>query len=406
MGQEVLYCSTCQVRVVGGDFEKGEAYRVGDNVACRKCAMGMLATAPLPQQQQILDQRKKALDKKTGANPAVARGLTGSSTAVRTAKVAEAPKLPLAVVAGIVAVLLIVLGILMMSGRTPPPPPPRPVTPPPVVLPVPAPKDTAAEAKREAEAAERKRKEQVAAEQTALLSRAREMGVNAEYQTAADLLADGRKKYPDPDWTKPIDDRIQELEKTMAAEFPALRDRAVEARKRDGTSELALIREMVAHWGSARYTEELEKSLAAVFPPVKDKGGVLKLEVADATMQGNNKFKRTTGDWKIIQYWYHPKDYLEWTAQPRQAGVYTVRMNYALPKEMNNQPVGGEVEMIVSGSESKRFVVVPTNGWGDFKTITFDTITLPSTTCTITIRPVKIQQALFSLRFVELVPAK
>ena len=62
--------------------------------------------------------------------------------------------------------------------------------------------------------------------------------------------------------------------------------------------------------------------------------------------------------------------------------------------------------MAVSGGDSKRFVVVPTNGWGDFKTITFDTITLPSTACTITIRPVKILQALFSLRFVELVPAK
>jgi hypothetical protein len=193
----------------------------------------------------------------------------------------------------------------------------------------------------------------------------------------------------------------------MASEFPALREKAVDARKRDGAAELGLIRDKVARWGSARYADELEKSLAEAFPPIApSKDGKLKLEVADATLHGNNKFKRTTGDWKMIQNWYHPKDYLEWTAQPPQAGAYTIRMNYALPKDMNGTPFGGEVEIGVSGGESKRLVIVPTAGWGDFKTITYATINLPAAACTITIRPVKIQTALMSLRFVELVPVK
>jgi len=199
MGQEVLYCSRCQVRVVGSDFEKGEAYRVGDKVACNKCAMEMLATAPLPLQQQILDQKRKALDKKTGPAPPVSRGLTGSSTAVRGPKVAKSPRLPLAAVAGIVATLIAVVGVLVMSaGSAPPPAPAVKPAPPPVFPPAPAPKDPAAEAKREFEAAERKRIEQTAAEQTALLARAREMGVNGEYQKAADLLAGARKNHPEP----------------------------------------------------------------------------------------------------------------------------------------------------------------------------------------------------------------
>ncbi len=28
MGQEILYCSKCQTRLVGADFEKGQAFRI------------------------------------------------------------------------------------------------------------------------------------------------------------------------------------------------------------------------------------------------------------------------------------------------------------------------------------------------------------------------------------------
>src|SRR6185503_18669232 len=389
MGQEIVYCSRCQIRIVGGDFEKGEAYRVAEQVACHKCAMEMLATAPLAAQQQILEQKKRALDKKTGPAPAVSRGLTSSSTAVRTPKAAEGPKLPLAVIVGIGVTLVILVGLLLMSGGSPPPPAP-PVRPAPPATAGPTPKDGAAEARRELEESERRRKDQQGAELTALLARAREMGVNAEYQKAADALAAERKNHPESEWTKPIDDRIQELESTMAAEFPALRDKAVEARKRDGAAELGLIRDKVARWGSARYVDELDKSLAEVFPPVNPKGGVIKLTLADATLQGNNKFRRTNGEWKIIQNWIDPRDYLLWSVAPRQAGSYTVRINYAVPKEMNGKPFGGEFEIAVAGGEAKQFTVEPTSSWGDFKTITYGTITLPAATCTISLRPVKI----------------
>jgi hypothetical protein len=54
MGQEILYCSRCQTRIVGGDFEKGDAYRVGEQVVCGKCGMDLLAKAPLEVQKQIL----------------------------------------------------------------------------------------------------------------------------------------------------------------------------------------------------------------------------------------------------------------------------------------------------------------------------------------------------------------
>jgi len=444
MGQEIVYCAKCQVRIVGGDFEKGEAYRVGDEAACHKCAMQMLATAPVAVQQQILEQKKRALDRKAPAPPAppVPRGMTGSSTAVRTPRVAEGPKLPLAAILGIAATLVILVGLMVMSGTSAPPTPP-PAPPPPVVVAGQSPKDAAAdgalqaaksfardnpskldeqaalfekivadhartpastEAKRELEGIERKRKELKAAELTALLSRAREM--NSEYQKAADALASARKKYPEPEWTKPIDDRIKELEAAMSSEFPALRDKAVEARKRDGTAEVDLIREKVVRWGSARYSDELDKSLAEVFPPVTAKGGVLKLTLAEATLVGNNKFRRAGGEWKVIQNWTDAGDSLLWSVAPRQAGAYTIRINYAVPREMNGKPFGGEFEIAVTGGEAKKFTVEPTASWGDFKTITFGTITLPAGPCTIAVRPVKIVNNLMSLHYLELVVPK
>lgn len=406
MGQEIVYCAKCRVRIVGGDFDKGEAYRVGEEAACHKCAMEMLATAPLAVQQQILEQKKRALDRKTAPLPVVppvSRGLTGSSTAVRAPKAAEGPRLPAAAIIGVGVSLVILVGMLAMSGGSTPPPPPPPMKPLPLVVPQ---RDPAAEAKREFEEIERKRKEQAAAELKDLLARARELAGNGEFQKAADLLSGARKNRSEPEWTKPIDDRLKELEASMAAEFPALRDKAVEARKRDGAAEVGLIRDKVAHWGSARYVDELDKSLAEAFPPVTPKGGVIKLTLAEATLLGNSKFRRTTGEWKIIQNWIDPGDSLLWSVAARQAGAYTIRINYAVPREMSGKPFGGDFEIAVAGGEARKLTVEPTASWGDFKTIPYGTITLPAAACTISVRPVKIVNNLMSLHYIELVPAK
>jgi len=446
MGQEIVYCATCQVRIVGSDFEKGNAFRVGEQAACQKCAMQLLATAPLPVQQQILEQKKRALDRKMvpPSPSSVWRGLMSYSPALRAAKTAKTPRSQIAAVAGIGVALLLFVGMVLLSGESRPAPPAPPPTPP-VVLAGPSPQDAAAdgalktaksfardnpskldeqtglfekiaaeyartpagaEAKRELEGIDRKRKELQAADLTALLARSRELAVNAEYQKAADALVAARKNHPEPEWTRPIDDRIKELETAMSSEFPPLREKAVEARKRDGAAEVDLIREKVVRWGSARYVDDLDRSLAEVFPPVTPRGGVIKLALAEATLVGNSKFKRTTGEWKIIQNWTDPGDSLLWNVAPRQAGAYTIRINYAVPREMNGKPFGGEFEIAVAGGEAKRFTVEPTAGWGDFKTITFGTIMLPATTCTVAVRPVKIVNNLMSLHYLELVAPK
>jgi len=167
MGQEILYCSRCQVRIVGGDFDKGEAYRVGEQVACQKCAMDMLAKSPVAIQQQIHDQKQRALDKKMPS-----RGPTGSSTATRAPRETAPSKVPVAAMIGIGVTLVILVGMLAMSGSPPPPAPPPP-PPPKVANTGPTPQETAlAQAKRELEATEKKRKEQDEDAHANLLQRA------------------------------------------------------------------------------------------------------------------------------------------------------------------------------------------------------------------------------------------
>lgn len=444
MGQEIVYCSRCQVRIVGSDFEKGDAFRVGEQSACSRCAMDLLATAPLAVQQQILEQKKRVLDRKIAPPaPALSRGLTGSSTQVRQTTPAEGPsRTSIAVLAGIGLTLVLLVGMVVMSSKPPPAPAPAPKS----AETGPSAHELAAqgalkvaisyarehpgefdeparmfekiaseyartpaagEAKRELEAIARRRREAVAAELATVLSRSREMAAGTEYQKAVDALEAARKKNADPLWTRPIDEKLKEYSDAMAKEFPGQRDRAVDARKRGAASELHLVRTQVERWGSARYKEELEAAILTVVPPIAAKeDGSLRLRVADATLQGNVKFRRTTGEWNIIQGWGSEKDYLEWTAAPRHAGPYTLKLNYACPKEMKTTPFGGQFSVSVAGGESKTFTVEYTADWGDFKTITFGTLTLPGSPCVISVRPVKIQHSLMSLHYLELVPAK
>jgi hypothetical protein len=46
MGQEILYCSKCQARLLGADFEKGLAFRIANQTVCRACAQMMVDTLP------------------------------------------------------------------------------------------------------------------------------------------------------------------------------------------------------------------------------------------------------------------------------------------------------------------------------------------------------------------------
>ena len=124
-------------------------------------------------------------------------------------------------------------------------------------------------------------------------------------------------------------------------------------------------------------------------------------------LRGSERLSRTPGEWGATQSWNNAKDYVEWTAAPRAAGTYTIKLTYACPKEDNDgYKFGGDFAVAVAGGESKTFTLEPTADWSEFKTVTYGTLHLPATPCVITIRPVKIISSLMSLRNLQLVPAQ
>jgi hypothetical protein len=88
MGQEIVYCFKCQIRIVGTEFDKGAAFQLGNNVCCSKCAAELLQTLPPKEREQLLAQMFKAtherrLSGSTTSLPAMDAPLSSSSAKMR-----------------------------------------------------------------------------------------------------------------------------------------------------------------------------------------------------------------------------------------------------------------------------------------------------------------------------------
>ena len=55
MGQEIVYCYKCLSRLLGSDFDKGTAFRVGDRYSCNACVEDLLAGLPEAERQAALE---------------------------------------------------------------------------------------------------------------------------------------------------------------------------------------------------------------------------------------------------------------------------------------------------------------------------------------------------------------
>ena len=57
MGQEIVYCHNCQTRLLGSDFEKGKAFKVGGKAYCGPCSKSLLDS--MPEMQVEMDRVRK-----------------------------------------------------------------------------------------------------------------------------------------------------------------------------------------------------------------------------------------------------------------------------------------------------------------------------------------------------------
>src|ERR1043165_8851564 len=86
MGQEILYCSSCQNQLRSAEFEKGKAFRVGAEAICAKCAPEALKTLP--------SEKRDALQKSMMGEPppTTPKGGTPKSGTGRVPIVASTPR--------------------------------------------------------------------------------------------------------------------------------------------------------------------------------------------------------------------------------------------------------------------------------------------------------------------------
>jgi len=372
MGQEIIYCSRCQTRIVGGDFEKGDAYRVGEQPVCAKCGMDLLSKAPLEVQKQILEQKQKAIQTKeqkvAPPKPAtVPRIPTGSSTQVRSNPgKPESSRAMIGILAGVGVTLVILVGMLLMSSNPPPRPVSRPPAPPP---PATAPGPSARE---------------IAAQGAIQVADAYAKDHPADLDEQATLYEKIATEFAR---TPACADAKRELEKLAVK-----RKEAEEARR----AQLARAKELAA-------TKADSPPQAPTLQPKPN--GSLMLRIAEATMIGGKIKRIGEGDWSLLQAWNDTRDYVEWTVAVPQAGTYTLNFNYASPKEFQGKPYGGEFSVAV-GEQAQRHTLEPTKTWGDFTTFSFGIVMLPAGTSKIAVRPVKVINNLMSLRYIQLVPVK
>lgn len=141
MGQEIVYCFRCQTRLLGSDFDKGVAFKLGGKVACLACAQQVLPTLSAAEQESIrgllsAGSRKGSSDKfpamKPPTPPAMAK--PASTTRLRAPQGRRTQSIPVAsapqpekktgLVLGLVgggAVLLVVVLVVALTGSPRPP---------------------------------------------------------------------------------------------------------------------------------------------------------------------------------------------------------------------------------------------------------------------------------------------
>lgn len=266
MGQEILYCYKCQTRLLGSEFEKGKAFKVGAQASCKDCVKDLLGSVP---EAAYETDRGRKLQSTTRIPAAATESGSGKWKPYANRTPAPSPAVPPKskngmLIGGGAAVLavMILLGVVMGSGsntrRNDPPSPTPPANPQPAPPPIVRPGDppgtpAAPDFKAELRDIDQKLNAGFAA---------------AEFTQAAALLDEARKRRNNPEWLNEIDLRIPLVERGVRRASIPLRDKAIDAQKAGRDAEVKSLREKVAAWGFPAVVEDFNRALAeAATPP-------------------------------------------------------------------------------------------------------------------------------------------
>jgi len=297
MGQEIVYCFKCQIRLTGADLEKGTAIRWQHHVACKNCVPAVLASLT-PEERKSFEAHAPS-PAPTARREAVPRPAPGSSTRLKHLKDRPAgpSRRPWLWVGVGGAVLVLVLLVAALSGR--PSPPPAASTQPPAALPPkaspedPAPKRArdgiekakrfmkehpddldgqvaaASEAVKSADATSQfreavelydhavsKRKAAHAAELEKIEKEAAAEADREEFKAALDRLERARSLHATPEWSSKVDAARDAIRKRAADLYARLLGEARDAAAAER------LRARVTRWGLPEFGKELAELAA------------------------------------------------------------------------------------------------------------------------------------------------
>ncbi|HLY11489.1 MAG TPA: PA14 domain-containing protein, partial [Planctomycetota bacterium] len=263
MGQEILYCYKCQTRLLGSEFEKGKAFKVGGKASCGVCVKELLASVP-----EAATESDRGRKLQSTARIPVQASESGSGKHKPATVRATAPPPPppakktgllIGGILGVVAILIL-LGIAMSAGSSAhrtgpaspapaPVPSPPPLGSPPSAAPLPSSAGFASELRE-------------------IDEKMRVVLAGEDYKPAASLLEDARKRRTSPEWLSEIDLRVAQIEGRVRRAALPLREQAIEAQKNKNSGLLKSLRERVAAWGFPTVVEDFDRALAeAAAPP-------------------------------------------------------------------------------------------------------------------------------------------
>jgi len=270
MGQEIVYCFKCQTRIMGSDFERGQAFRIGAQVACPQCVRSLLAHLPDPD-AELERLKQQSVRKPSGSTtkiPLVRPPSSESSARMRAVpRLSEPPprrpssKAPLLIGAG--AGGLVLLGVLvaaLSSGSKPPPRAPdenvsvtgTSETKPPL-KPAPAPSFAAPVTSFAREL------DEIDAQILPLMQK-------DQLRDVAQVLEAARRRRESSEWMRGIDARMQKLDsRARLLARPLIEQAAAAARRRD-SAEVESLRARVDALGVATVAEDFGKAVAAAGP--------------------------------------------------------------------------------------------------------------------------------------------
>jgi hypothetical protein len=298
MGQEIVYCSRCASRLMGSDFEKGKAFRLGDKSVCKDCAQELLEKVSGPERELLAEKLAEAGTRKRAAlsspplpappGPSGAPGsparspMEDSSRKMRAIGMRPSPPPEqrrslspglLVAILLIIFVGIIALASVLKSGpsaprETPPPIPDRiesPVPPsPPPVLPTPGP---APVTPRPAPPPPSPAAVSTEAELDRIDKEVRTACEQEDFRRALEVLEVAKKQLRPGGWYGKIQERIQNVYDHSRKVFEPLREAALSARKKKDEAEVQKIVAQVAKWGLPTLSAELEKRLNPEAPP-------------------------------------------------------------------------------------------------------------------------------------------